>query len=709
MAGVVCAISSGVSACSGVGLERAFACATGALGDAFSKSTLFESPRYADRLFGIAQQYKRSAKKPRCRQMLFDAIGEALAKIDLSKIEKSRISIFFGTSIGGIFEAENMLEKNLASPDMADWSRLRDYECSTIAEEAAKHFGFGGETATYSTACSSSSLALSDACNALSCGDCDVAVVCGADALSRITVNGFGCLLLLSRGRAKPFDANRDGINLGEAAAALILANEEAAKKSAPEILAYASGWACTADAYHATAPRPDGAQAARAISRALSMAKIAPGDVGFYLGHGTATKGNDAAEFEALKKVFGANIPPYASIKHAFGHTLGASGILNAVLAIEALRKNQTIPNLGFEDAGGQFDPACCTAAREANIKNIVSVSLGFGGNNSAAVFTKEPAVAQKFSAENIYVYAFGEVNPCESGSCMAEASRLLEDVPALRKRRLAKLQQMGLECVGRALRENALKASGDEVAVCWGTGCAMMNETARFVEATITKKEAEPIPSAFTNSVHNAVASAISQKYAFTGLNGTLTEKEISFEAALKEAVREINSGGAAAAVVGAADEFNEYAQKYLNVNERFAKSEAPLAEYACAYTIGKPRSAERPLAEILCVEISRRKRAEEEAAILEKTLKKHGVNPWEISAYTSFPKNKFTEKFLSDIFAKTGIAGAKDMQQICGRSYSASAGALKAAVMDGAKYALSYSLSSAGMRAFCLFKIL
>ena len=226
---------------------------------------------------------------------------------------------------------------------------------------------------------------------------------------------------------------------------------------------------------------------------------------------------------------------------------------------------------------------------------------------------------------------------------------------------------------------------------------------------EATITKKEAEPIPSAFTNSVHNAVASAISQKYAFTGLNGTLTAKEISFESALKEAVREINSGGAAAAVVGAADEFNEYAQKYLNVNERFAKSEAPLAEYACAYTIGKPRSAERPLAEILCVEISRRKRAEEEAAILEKTLKKHGVNPREISAYTSFPKNKFTEKFLSDIFAKTGIAGAKDMQQICGRSYSASAGALKAAILDGAKYALSYSLSSAGMRAFCLFKIL
>ena len=709
MRNAVCALSHGICACCGSGAERAFDYASGTPPEAFSKNALFESPRHGGKLFGIAPVGKTRAGFSRCKAMLFDAANEALSRIDLSEIDASRISVFFGTSIGGLFEAENMLARNIAKPENADWSELSQYECSTLADALAKHFGFGGARATYSTACSSSSLALSDACNAIAQNDCDIAVVCGADALSRITVNGFGSLLLLSHSRAKPFDANRDGINLGEAAAVLVLASEHAAKKAGIAPTAYISGWACTADAYHATAPRPDGAQAARAVEGALKSAGLTPADISFYIAHGTATKGNDSAEFAALKRVFGEKIPPYASVKHAFGHTLGASGILNAVLAVESLRRNAALPNLGFETAGEEFNPPPNATPRKLEMRNIASVSLGFGGNNSAAIISKTPPDVPAPAKPRIFVYACGEVKTQNPQTAAVDTSKLLADVPALKKRRLAKMQQMGLECAKQIFDSAKPKVSGDKIGVCFGTGAAMTAETARFVEATILKNEAEPIPSAFTNSVHNAVSSAVSLKYAFTGLNGAATAKENSFETALKEAQREIFSGAIEAAVVGACDECCAYAEKFLTQNAKFTRDTTPPCDYACAYFLGTALSAENPIAELLETEISRRETFAEELRLMQNLLSKNGLPSERLACYATCAKNKFQISHIERLFEKLGAKPPVFTDDICGRSYSASAGALKNAAESGAAAVVSYTLSSSGQRAATLFKIL
>lgn len=183
--------------------------------DCLERLSLFESPRYGEKFAGLDKSLKDDFG--RCAKILFSAVDEAMRGADISRIKKGRISVYLGTSIGGIFETENMI-KNNAEKGVKNLSALSRYECSTLAELAAKRIGARGECAAFSTACSSSSLALAEGCNAVVQGDCDAALICGVDSLSRITVNGFGSLMLLSAGKCRPFDKNRDGINLGEAA-----------------------------------------------------------------------------------------------------------------------------------------------------------------------------------------------------------------------------------------------------------------------------------------------------------------------------------------------------------------------------------------------------------------------------------------------------------------------------------------------------------
>ncbi len=709
-------VSSGVCACSGSGIGKAFDCALGNLPDAFEKLSTFASPKHHDKFVGIARDFDelKYPKFSHCGKILFAALDEALASVDFSNVDNSRISIYFGTSIGGIFEAENMLSRNLESPQTASWRELRDYECSTIAELAAKKFSFFGECVTYSTACSSSSLALSDACNALVQGDCDVAIVCGADAISRITVNGFGSLLLLSQGRARPFDVNRDGINLGEAGVALVLASEDFVEKiSAKPTPVSVLSWACSADAYHPTAPHPEGEGAARAINSALSAADISASEISYYNAHGTGTKGNDISEFSAMRKVFGSMLAPYSSVKHAFGHTLGASGVLNIALTVEAMRRGEMLPNLGFKSSGEEFSNQPIREACKADISNALCVSLGFGGNNSAAVLSLQKGHTKKVSSKRLFVYSNGVVSPFLEGNAQVEMAQLLSNVAPLKKRRWAKLQQIALEASSKALENLNFSVPFERVAVCLGTGMGMVSETVRFIEATLLKNEAEPIPSAFTNSVHNAPSSAVSLMFGFKGLNSAVTSKEISFESSLKQAWREINSGAVDAALVGACDESSVYAENFLSQNARFSDLQAKLADMGSVYFVAREgvQIDSKPVAEILKLHISRfSKCADCERDFVEKFVSEFASG--EVEVFVSGVANKYQRALVKDIFVKPCFASVTNIDEFYGRNYSASSFSIKSAVekLKGTgKLAVSYTLSSAGMRAICIFKVL
>jgi 3-oxoacyl-(acyl-carrier-protein) synthase len=225
-------------------------------------------------------------------------------------------------------------------------------------------------------------------------GRCECVLAGASDALSRLTVGGFNALRVVSPDRPKPFDRNRSGMVIGEGAAFLVLESPESARARGARPLATLDGVGLSADAFHATAPQPDGEGALRAIRQALEMAGAGSGDVDHVNAHGTATPSNDAAEAQALLALLGdrAGKVPVTSIKGAVGHCLGAAGALEAVAAVLSLLHQRVPPCAGFADSDPAIPLWVPTAAVSMSLRLVLSVNLAFGGNNAALLFGRAP-----------------------------------------------------------------------------------------------------------------------------------------------------------------------------------------------------------------------------------------------------------------------------------------------------------------------------
>lgn len=242
--------------------------------------------------------------------------------------------------------------------------------------------GIRGPVITISTACSSSAKALASADRWLRSGVVDAVVVAGIDSLCRSTIYGFESLQLASRGLCRPFDEQRSGLNIGEAAAFALLAREPLGTPHA-RLMGYGEG----CDAYHMSSPHPEGLGARLAMEHALHGAGVAPGDVGYVNLHGTGTRANDAIESIALAAVLPPGIPA-SSTKGWTGHTLGAAGLLEAVLAMETLSTGLLPGNLNLERIGSDIAYPVLDRNLEARVDVVLSNSFGFGGNNCVLVF---------------------------------------------------------------------------------------------------------------------------------------------------------------------------------------------------------------------------------------------------------------------------------------------------------------------------------
>ena len=243
------------------------------------------------------------------------------------------------------------------------------------------------------TACSSGSLAIATAAEMILAGEADVMLCGGADSLSRMTWGGFHSLLLVDAQGCRPFDATRGGMSFGEGAAMLVLESEESARRRGAKILARLTGWGASCDAHHATAPHPEGAGAASAIRTALRRAGLEAPAIDYVNAHGTATRDNDLAESKALKAVFGERVPPVSSTKGFFGHALAASGAIEAVVCVEALRHQELPPNPGFTTLDPAIGITPVTTLRPAPLAHVMSNSFGFGGNNAVLIFSRPDA----------------------------------------------------------------------------------------------------------------------------------------------------------------------------------------------------------------------------------------------------------------------------------------------------------------------------
>ena len=221
----------------------------------------------------------------------------------------------------------------------------------------------------------------------------DTVIAGGSDPLCRFTINGFNSLRILSSDLCRPFDIARDGLNLGEGAGFIVLTRERPGMEMAADGRAYCtlSGWANTDEAYHQTGSQPSGDGAYAAMSEALSVAGLNPGDIDYINTHGTATRGNDLAEGTAIRRLFG-DRAVFGSFKGYIGHTLAASEGIEAVLCAVSIKRQAVWPSAGFSEPDPEIgiSPLCPSGMQPMRIRHLVSNSFGFGGNDSSLVFSR-------------------------------------------------------------------------------------------------------------------------------------------------------------------------------------------------------------------------------------------------------------------------------------------------------------------------------
>ena len=331
--------------------------------------------------------------------MTFVSIMEALKDAGLIPFPPEmadHTGIISGVGSGGKFETEDVFEVYLKrGGEKTRFSRLSSLCPASSIDRIATAWGFTGPKATFMTACSSGATAIGFARDLIINQMADVIIAGGVEALSRTTYATFNALQAISPGYCRPFDANREGLSIGEAAAFLILESQTHALARGASIYGEVLGYGVTGDSFHMTAPDPEASGAIRAMTAAIADAGISADDIDYICAHGTATPTNDLMETKAIKEVFGkkAYQIPVSSIKSMAGHTLGASGALAAVASIIAMRKNFIPPTIHHDTP----DPACdldytTKGARPAILNRILINAFAFGGNNTSLILGRYP-----------------------------------------------------------------------------------------------------------------------------------------------------------------------------------------------------------------------------------------------------------------------------------------------------------------------------
>jgi 3-oxoacyl-[acyl-carrier-protein] synthase II len=315
-----------------------------------------------------------------------------------------RVATIMGIGIGGI---EVMMESHKKMLESGPGRMLPMTVPLMISNEGpaniAMRLGLNGPAYTMVTACTSSTDAIGQALDLLRSGRCDAVVAGGAEAtITEFAIGAFCRLQALSTGfndrpelASRPFDKDRDGFLMGEGAAVLILEDWEKAKARGARIYAELAGYGASCDAYHLTAPDPEGKGGARAIALALEDAGLAPEDIAYYNAHGTSTQINDPAETLMVKKAFGAHAKKLAisSTKSMTGHMLGAAGAIEALICVKSIVEGYVPPTINLQNP--DFEAGCDldyvpNVGREMTVDAAASASLGFGGHNGVLVFRR-------------------------------------------------------------------------------------------------------------------------------------------------------------------------------------------------------------------------------------------------------------------------------------------------------------------------------
>jgi 3-oxoacyl-(acyl-carrier-protein) synthase len=694
--------------------------------DGLKPLTLFQSPRYGQIPTGEVQRNLTALGAPqkgsRSDQLGWLAAREAIesSKIDLKNYAE-RAGVVLGNSVGGSFDSEKFLTTLIKHGKMRA-RPTRFHECASVVDLIADAFGLLGPSMAVSTACSSSALAIATAAEMILAGEADVMLAGGADSLSRMTWGGFHSLLLVDADGCRPFDANRAGTSMGEGAAILMLEAEESAYRRGAKILARLSGWGASCDAHHSTAPHPEGVGAVAAMQAALHRAGLESSDIDYVNAHGTGTRDNDLAEAKALKTVFGQRVPPFSSTKRFFGHALAASGAIEAVVCVQALRHQELPSNPGFTKSDPAIGLVPITTLQRAPLAHVMSNSFGFGGNNAVLIFSQPETRALTrlprpgpAAITGIGVVAPNTITLREIEPPLPEGTVKVRDCGSLveaamlspnQRRRLSRLMQMALVAARRSHKPDATQ----RLAVAIGTGMGCLNDAAAFLENLISKDEREPMPARFPNSVHNAPAAQIAIDQGARAMNFAPTIGEISFESALWQGICQLAVGEADCALIGAVDELNKYP---LAIGSRWGlwNEQTHPGEGAMIASLTRSQNFATPLARVTTVRLGRCHKpfdADGEADWIAAAVDLKNVDVL-LSGAKGWPT--LDENYSAVAAALSKRAGRplehQTYKQLCGEFHSASAFGFSVAV-DLVRQrqcgVLLYTLSTRGAKAIC-----
>ena len=452
-------------------------------------------------------------------------------------------AIVVGTTTGGISLTEELLIEGETDP-----RAFRLHGAHSIAKDLAVRYGCTGPSITVSAACASGAMAIALGTEMIRKGLAKRVLAGGADGICRLTYFGFKSLQLIDPDGARPLDRARRGMSVAEGAAFVLLSDEPVNEN---DVALLGCGLSC--DAFHAAAPHPKGEGAYASMQAALEDAGLQPAKVAYINLHGTATPDNDRSEARALNALFKRKLPLHSSIKGAMGHSLAASGAIEAGLAALCIQKGVLPANVGMQRLDSSLHLAPITYPKKKKISSVLSNSFGFGGSNVALIFgqpEKRPSVAAikapspPFSVLN-YACVTGAgfleatinalLSHQNAAGCL-DSKLLCKGLKPAWIRRAKRLTRIALALADQVCAHDVQARKFDQLLL--GTGWGALSETHDFLTRLFESEYQFPSPTDFIGSVHNAPAGQIAQFYGIKGANVTTSGGDYAFEQAFLSA---------------------------------------------------------------------------------------------------------------------------------------------------------------------------
>lgn len=553
----------------------------------FSEITLFDTQGQRTCLggevlgFSVADVVPEGAvtRFSRTDALALCAAKDALTSAGLeSSSARGPFAIATGVTTAGMRESEEVLAELPGVMDaVRSTTRLLTYPLSSPAARLAEAFAPVLEVATVCSACSSGANAIIEGAAWITNGRATRVLAGGTDGLCRLTLTGFNSLGATDTGLCRPFDRRRAGLTLGEGAAFLVLEREDVARERNARILAWLSGFAVGAEAFHVTHPETSGSVAAALLEAAMRRAGLGPADVDYVNAHGTGTVPNDAIETLAIRRAFGpdADRVMVSSAKGQIGHTLGAAGAIEAAITVLALDRQVVPPTGGLAEP----DEACklrhvMNEGLPASIRSALSSSFGFGGTGAVLLFERSDAPARSATSARsaVAITAVATIGPqgVLVGSSNSEyleparqgpptrigldLSKLLD--PAKSRRFDAQASLAAIGC-GAILGETGLSPSG--VGLVAGTAFGNVDRTVAFIQTAVKKGPRRVAPAEFPHLVPSAPSGNASIYHGLSGPVLATSDLGASAEAAAFVACDWIEAGIARMFIAGSAEPFD------------------------------------------------------------------------------------------------------------------------------------------------------